>query len=262
MIEQFMLAANEAVATLLIGENIPCVYRVHEKPKPEKLEAFLSYASNLGLRSTAIDPLKCESKDLAILMNEAAEAGLSEPVSYACLRSMAKAEYSEINSGHFGLSIKNYCHFTSPIRRLSDLATHRIIHATLFEGKQKEKYRSLAKRAAAAATDGEIRAVTAERRIENLYKVIYMSDKVGECFLAKVSSVSSFGIFAALENTCEGLIPLSTRGPGYIYDENNLTVRTSKDTIRIGDPIKVRLEEADMTRGKLRFSILEADDEG
>ena len=129
------------------------------------------------------------------------------------------------------------------------------------DGKQKEKYRSLAKRAAAAATEGEIRAVTAERRIENLYKVIYMSDKIGECFDAKVSSVSSFGIFAALENTCEGLIPLSTLGSGYIYDENNLTIRTSKDIIRVGDPIRIRLEEADMTRGKLRFSLLEDYDE-
>ena len=261
MIEQFMLAANEAVATMLIGEGIPCVYRVHERPQPEKLEAFLSYAKNLGLSTSSIDPLRCESRDLAALMKEACEKGLSEPVSYACLRSMAKAEYSEINRGHFGLSITNYCHFTSPIRRLSDLATHRIIHATLFDGKQKEKYRSLAKRAAAAATEGEIRAVTAERRIENLYKVIYMSDKIGECFDAKVSSVSSFGIFAALENTCEGLIPLSTLGSGYIYDENNLTIRTSKDIIRIGDPIRIRLEEADMTRGKLRFSLLEDYDE-
>ena len=169
---------------------------------------------------------------------------------------MSKAAYSDVKHLHFGLGIENYCHFTSPIRRLSDLATHRIIHKVIFEGKSKEKFKSYAKRAAAAATDGELRAQNAERRIEGLYKVLYMQDKIGEIFEASVSSVASFGMFAVLENTCEGLIPMSTLDGAFTFDEKNLTVRDSKTFFRIGDKISVRLEEADISSGKLRFSLL------
>ena len=126
----------------------------------------------------------------------------------------------------------------------------------IFEGKPKEKLRPYAKRAAAAATDGELRAQGAERRIEGLYKVLYMQDKIGEIFEASVSSVASFGMFAVLENTCEGLIPMSTLDGGFVFDEKNLTVRDSKTFYRIGDKISVRLEEADISSGKLRFSLL------
>ena len=256
MIEQFMLTANEAVATLLYNSEIPCVYRVHEAPPKDKFKEFLTYAQNLGLAAYKIDAENCDSRELAKLINDAAERGIGEAVSYACLRSMSKAAYSDVKHAHFGLGIENYCHFTSPIRRLSDLATHRIIHKVIFEGKPKEKFRSYAKRAAAAATDGELRAQNAERRIENLYKVIYMKERVGEIFEASVSSVASFGMFAMLDNTCEGLIPISTLDGGFVYDEKNLTVRDSTTFYRIGDKISVRLEEADVSSGKLRFSLL------
>lgn len=256
MIEQFMLTANEAVATLLYESEIPCVYRVHEAPPKEKFSEFLTYASNLGLDAYKINAESCEPRELARLMEEASERGIGEAVSYACLRSMSKAAYSDIKRPHFGLGIKNYCHFTSPIRRLSDLATHRIINKVLFEDKQKEKFKSYAKRAAAAATDAEIRAQNAERRIEGLYKVLYMKERIGEIFEASVSSVASFGIFATLENTCEGLIPMSTLDGSFAFDEKNLTVRDGKTFFRIGDKISVRLEEADISQGKLRFSLL------
>ncbi|MBE6536418.1 MAG: VacB/RNase II family 3'-5' exoribonuclease [Ruminococcaceae bacterium] len=256
MIEQFMLTANEAVATLLFNAGIPCVYRVHEDPPKDKFSEFLTYASNLGLDSYKINADNCQPRELAELIEEASERGIGEAVSYACLRAMSKAAYSDVRRRHFGLGIENYCHFTSPIRRLSDLATHRIINKVIFEGKAKEKYKSYAKRAAAAATDAELRAQNAERRIENLYKVIYMKERVGEIFEATVSSVATFGIFATLENTCEGLIPMSTLEGSFVYDEKNLTVRDNKTFYRIGDRLSVRLEEADMTTGKLRFSLL------
>ena len=257
MIEQFMLTANEAVATLLLEKNIPCVFRVHEAPPEDKFKDFLNYAHNLGFSTDFISAEKCAPKDLAKLIDEAKNRGIGEAVSYACLRAMSKAEYSEIHKSHFGLGIENYCHFTSPIRRLSDLATHRIIHKTLFENKSPEKYKGYAKRAAAAATSGEIRALNAERRIENLYKVIYMSDKIGKVFPAMISSITSFGIFAALENTCEGLIPISTIEGNFVYDEKNVSLRSATSVMRIGEKINVRLEEADITRGKLRFSLVE-----
>lgn len=256
MIEQFMLTANEAVATLLLDKNIPCVFRVHEAPPADKFADFLNYARNLGFRTEGICAEDCDSRSLAKLIDEAKEKGIGEAVSYACLRSMSKAVYSEIHRSHFGLGIENYCHFTSPIRRLSDLATHRIIHKVYLGDTDASKYKSYAKRAAAAATDGEMRALTAERKIENLYKVIYMEGHVGECFDAMISSITSFGIFATLDNTCEGLIPISTLGEGFVYDEKNISMRNSKTVFRVGDVIGVRLEEADITRGKLRFSLL------
>ncbi len=254
MIEQFMLTANEAVATLLINEGIPCVFRVHEPPPEDKLSDFIKYAHNLGFNTHHISLEKCSSRDLARLMKEADLRGISAPLSYACLRSMSKAVYSDIPRPHFGLGIENYCHFTSPIRRLSDLATHRIIKKVLIEGKAKEKYRSYAKRAAAAATEGEMRAVSAERRIDALYKAIYMSKRIGEIYDAAISSITAFGIFVSLENTCEGLIPISTLDNA-IFDESNISMRTSSGILKIGDILSVRLEESDISRGKLRFSL-------
>lgn len=259
MIEQFMLTANEAVATLLKNANIPCVYRVHDAPPEDKLESFITYAHNLGFDTSFISRKKCSSADLGRLIEEANIRGIGEAVSYACLRAMSKAEYSEINKPHFGLGIEKYCHFTSPIRRLSDLATHRIIHKVILEGKPAEKYKSYARRAAAAATDGELRAIAAERRIENLYKVIYMSDKIGEVFPATVNSVTSFGLFATMDNTCEGLIPISELGGDFIYDEQNLTLRSTREILRTGQRIMIKVEEADILRGKLRFSLVSSE---
>ncbi len=256
MIEQFMLAANEGVATLLLSKNIPCVFRIHEAPPEDKFESFIAYAHNLGFDTSFISAQKCAPKDLARLIEKASERGIGEAVSYACLRSMSKAAYSEIHRPHFGLAIENYCHFTSPIRRLSDLATHRIIHRVLLEEKSPDKYRSYAKRAAAAATEGELRAINAERRIENLYKTIYMSEKIGEIYPAMINSVTSFGIFATLGNTCEGLIPISLIPGNFVFDEKNMSLRNNKSVLKIGDHITVRVEETDITRGKLRFSLI------
>lgn len=257
MIEQFMLTANEAVARFLSENEIPCVYRVHDDPPPEKLMGFLTYAHNLGFNARIINQDKCEAKDFSDLLELAEEKGMGRQVSYTMLRAMSKAKYSDVRSKHFGLSLTHYCHFTSPIRRLSDLATHRIIHKVLIEGKRAELYSKYAHRAAAAATEAELRAIGAERRIENLYKVIFMADRVGEEFDAVINSITSFGFFASLDNTCEGLVPISELRGDYIFDEKNLTLRSRRHTYRIADTVRVRLEEADIIRGKLRFSVVE-----
>lgn len=256
MIEQFMLAANEGVARLLTERGIPCVYRVHEKPEAEHLAAFVLYAHNLGLSTQALQTDEPRARDFAAILDQAREAGVGEAVSYALLRAMAKAAYSEKPAPHFGLGIPLYCHFTSPIRRLSDLATHRIIKAVLLDGKKKERYEGYAKRAAEAASEAELRALDAERQIEALYKVLYMSRHIGEEFDAQISSVTSFGIFAELENTCVGLIPLSAMTDDvFIYDEENLTLRCGECVYRIGDSVRVRVEEADIPTRKLYFSL-------
>lgn len=256
MIEQFMLCANEAIATYLYNSEIPCVYRVHEKPDPEKLSSFLTYAHNLGLDTAVVDRENVRAKQLAVMLSEAEERGVSSALSYSMLRSMAKARYSEVKQPHFGLGIESYCHFTSPIRRLSDLATHRIIKRALIDKKRPEAMASYAKRAAAAASEAELRAVSAERKIEDLYKCIYMSAHVGEVFSATVSSVTSFGLFAELDNTCEGLISISEMPGVFVFDEGNVSLRSSEISYRIADRIFVLVEECDIIRAKIRFSLV------
>ena len=257
MIEQFMLAANEGVATLLTEKHIPCVYRIHEAPPPDKLEAFIAYAHSLGFDTSVISEREVSAASFSRLLAAADERGLSAPVSYTMLRSMSKAKYSDERSGHFGLALDTYCHFTSPIRRLSDLATHRIIKRALLGDKRPESYGGLARRAAAAATEGELRAIGAERRIENLYKTIYMSARLGEEFDARISSVTPYGLFCELENTCEGLIPVSEMRGVFTFDEKTLTLRSRERIYRLAEPVKIRVEEADIIRGKLRFSLVE-----
>ncbi|MBQ7387314.1 MAG: VacB/RNase II family 3'-5' exoribonuclease [Clostridia bacterium] len=257
MIEHFMLTANEAVARVLFEREIPCVYRIHEPPSPDKMSEFLIFAKNLGLDISGIDNENIATRRLAELLSSAEEKGLLTPVSYSMLRSMSKAKYSDVRSAHFGLGLSTYCHFTSPIRRLSDLATHRIINNVLLDGKRAQNYTSYARRAATAASEAELRALGAERRIENLYKVISMSEHVGECFDAIVSSVTSFGMFCETANTCEGLVPIREMPGEFFFDEKNLALRSSRCTYKLADRVRVCLEEVDVIRGKMRFSLSE-----
>ena len=255
IIEELMLTANEAVATRLFEAKIPCVYRIHEPPPPDKLSDFVDYLHALGFNARVINKEGVTTADLSRVLDIAEKRGLSEPVSYNMLRAMSKAKYSDKRQGHFGLGIENYCHFTSPIRRLSDLATHRIIKRVIMEEKSPRLYSGYARRAAAAATEGELRAVYAERRIENLYKTIYMSSFIGQTFPAVVGSVTKFGLFAVLENTVEGLIPISELDGYFVFDEKTLTIRSRERSYRTADRITVRLVEADIGAGKLRFEI-------
>lgn len=256
MIEQFMLTANEAVANKLYQEGIPCVYRVHEPPPPDRLCELVTYLHNLGFDTSVISKESAGAGEFEKLLLAAEERGMLLPVSYNMLRAMSKAYYSEECKAHFGLSISTYCHFTSPIRRLSDLATHRIIKSVIFANKRAASYTGYARRAAAAASEAELRALAAERRIENLYKVIYMENHLDEEFSAIVSGVTQFGLFCQLDNTCEGLVPIGDMPGEFFYDEKNVTLRSRNGVYRVGDSVKVRLEEADIIRGKLRFSLV------
>lgn len=259
MIEQFMLTANEAVAGFLTERGIPLVYRIHESPSLEKLTALADYLQALGIGADALRREGVTGKDIGKILDEAKERGVLQAVSYQTLRSMTKAKYSETRHPHFGLGIDTYCHFTSPIRRLSDLATHRIIHKVLFDGGVPSRCFGYARRAAAAATEGELRALTAERKIEALYKVMYMRDKVGLEFDAFVTGVSERGFFVTPDNTCEGLIPLSTLGVDFIYDESSISIRHKDIRYTVGTPVRVRLEEADISLVRLRYSLIEGD---
>ncbi|MDY3845660.1 MAG: VacB/RNase II family 3'-5' exoribonuclease [Eubacteriales bacterium] len=256
MIEQFMLAANEGVATVMSEKHLPCVYRIHEAPSDEKTSAFVRFVYNQGLCGATSVPSGINGKFFADAVAKARETGKSDAVSYIALRTMAKARYSENNLGHFGLGIGRYCHFTSPIRRLSDLATHRMVKAVLLDGVPPERYTSYARRAAEAASEAELRAMSAERAIDDLYKSIYMEKFVGEEFDAQISMITSFGIFAALDNTCEGMIPVSDFGGGCIYDENSLTLYADGHRFSLADRIRIRVESTDITTGKVTFSLV------
>ena len=256
MIEQFMLTANEAVATLLSENRIPCVYRVHEMPPVDKMRELLSYSKNLGLNISGINAEEVKPKELSRLLSEAEEKGLLAKLSYTMLRSLSKAHYSDVRNGHFGLAIQNYCHFTSPIRRLSDLATHRIIKRCLLEKKDGARYKKYAARAALVASDTELVAVATERKIENLYKAVYMQGHIGEEFAAVISSVTRFGLFAELDNTCEGLIPISEMPGVFSFDELHGTVFGSGLVFKVGQKIRVKVCEVDVSRGKIKFSLV------
>ena len=258
MIEQFMLCANEAVATKLSELGLPCVYRIHENPDPEKLSAFCEFAYNLGLPVTELKQ-NASPAALGKVISAAEEKGIAATVSGMALRSLAKAKYSAKPSRHFGLGIDKYCHFTSPIRRYPDLATHRMIK-TLLIGKSDTKkiavWQSFAKNAAEQSSENELRAVAAERDIEDLYKCIYMSKRVGNEYNGIISSVTSFGMFVELENTCEGMIPITDLDGWYEYDEKRMTLSKGTSVFSLGMPVRIRVEKADIIRGKVDFSLI------
>lgn len=260
MIEQFMLCANEAVASWLRWQSMPCVYRIHEEPNPEKMQAFSVFAHNLGINISPLQKKQIFSSSLQKIMYDANEKSLSSVVSNVLLRSLAKAKYSSEPSGHFGLGIDLYCHFTSPIRRYPDLSVHRIVKAVL-HGKAIDEYLDkltlFAADSARMSSENELKALYAERDIEDLYKTLYMSDKKGEEYDAIINSVTSFGIFAELDNTCEGLIPIESLSGYYDYDDKNYTLTKGTKVYRLGQKIRVIIENVDIERRKTEMRIAE-----
>lgn len=259
IIEQFMLCANEAVATWLHTRRLPCVYRIHENPSPEKIQAFSLFAHNLGLDITPIRQKKLSSSSFRPLLEQAEKEQVGAVVSRVLLRSLMKAKYSQIQSSHFGLALDFYCHFTSPIRRYPDLSVHRIVKYVLHGNSEKDtlaRYSAFAALSAKTSTENELRAVSAERAVEDLYKVMYMSAHVGETFDATISSVTSFGMFAELDNTCEGLILISTMNGYFTFDEKALTLTSGSMVYRLGDRIRVRIENANIIRRRIEMSIV------
>ncbi len=257
MIEEFMILANVGVATLLHSRKIPCVYRIHENPPPDKLASFLQYARLLGLDTSGIDLRRTSPRELSALLGAAREMGNAEAISYPLLRAMSKASYSELPREHFGLGLSLYCHFTSPIRRLSDLATHRILSAVLLDGEDPRRYAAYAKRAAAAATEGELRALDAERRIEAMYKALFLSRHIGETFRGRILSVTGFGFFVELDNTCEGLVPLGALSGYFLYDERSSSLVAGEKRLSPGMRVAVRVEDVDPMRAEVTLSVLE-----
>ncbi len=259
MIEQFMLCANEGVATFLTNLSLPCVYRVHEPPAPEKLESFASFALGIGLD---IKPLRAKTlypSAFAALLCESREKGISAVLSGVMLRAMMKAKYSAQPAPHFGLAIDLYCHFTSPIRRYPDLTVHRIVKSMLrgeAHGTNLTRLTAFAGESAAKSSENELKALSAEREIDDLYKTIFMADKVGEEFDGVISSVTSFGLFVQLPNTIEGLVPLESMDGRFTFDEKHFTLSFGRTVYRLGQAVRVRIINSDIPSRRISMSLV------
>ncbi len=264
LIEQFMLCANRAVAEFLYKHNLPCVYRVHENPDPEKIRTFSIFASNLGVDTSYIrDVENVTPLSLAKVLESAKEIGKSEVISGVLLRSLMKAKYLHEPKGHFGLATKLYCHFTSPIRRYPDLTVHRIVKKYLEGCVDKStisKLSKLCERSAKHSSENELRALYAEREIDELYKAVYMGDFIGEEMDATISSVTSFGFFAKCDNLCEGLVPIASLGAPFYFDEASLTLSSGRRTFALGQRVKIRVVESDVVTRRVTFSLVSCDE--
>ena len=258
MIEQFMVLANECVAALMTEKNVPFVYRVHEKPSEEKASDFRDFLKELGV-TPRFDPENISPKDYQLLLRSLEKEPYASLVNRVMLRSMMKAQYSPVNLGHFGIASSCYCHFTSPIRRYPDLCIHRIIKDALAgaEGLQ-EKYGEFVKDASVRSSACERNAQEAEREVDALYIVAYMQDKIGDEFEATVSGVTGFGLFAELDNTVEGFIPLETLpGDSYVFYEKRFLLQGAGNGFRLGQRIRVKLTGVDWGTRRVQFSYLE-----
>ena len=257
MIEAFMILANEAVASFLRDHDVPCLYRVHEKPSEERAVAFRAYLQSLGLRGN-FQPEKVRPSDYAAVLREL-EGGLKDAVvKNVMLRSLAKAQYSAENIGHFGLASDCYCHFTSPIRRYPDLLVHRLVKMVL-EGRAEEAKKSFSnfvRIAAERCSQTERRADEAERDVDELYKVWYMRRHIGEIFEGVISGVTAFGVFVELENTVEGLIRLEDLpGDEYSFDETKMILLGKAHRYCLGDAVKIVVAGCDIGARRCRFVL-------
>ena len=258
LIEEFMLQANEAVAEYMCRHEYPTVYRVHENPDPEKLRVFAQFARPFGYR---IDPSKAEdTAQFQAVLRGAKNDPKQRILPTLLLRSLARARYADECIGHYGLKARFYLHFTSPIRRYPDLIAHRMLQKALSGEAFTEKDKNWCEDAAAQSTTREQAADNCERGIDKLFIAAYMKQFVGEEFDAEVSGVQAFGVFAALENGCEGLIRVELlEGDYYQYDEQHmaLTGRHTGKRFTIGTPIRVRLIAASEVTGQIDFAPAE-----
>ena len=238
---------------------MPCVYRVHDEPDPEKIRAFALFAKNLGID---VSPLNTKNsitpKQLATVLENSKETKYFPIVSGVLLRSLMKARYSSVQKAHFGLATELYCHFTSPIRRYPDLSVHRIVSALLngeIDEKQIQKFEKFATASADASSENELRATYAERDIDELYKCVYMADRIGQVLECVICSVTNFGFFARTENLCEGLVPIEALGNGFFYDKDNHVLARGKTAFRLGQAVMVRVVDADVRTRRVTFSL-------
>ena len=260
MIEEFMLAANKTVAEQFFWLELPFVYRVHEKPDAEKMQEFRTFLMGLSIRLKG-EGGNIHPKALNEVLEQVAGTSYENVVNTVMLRSMKKAFYSTECEGHFGLSMKYYCHFTSPIRRYPDLIIHRIIKEYLHGGIDDERIAVLSKKTQEAAETSSVTeraAIELERDVEKMKKAQYMSYHIGESFEGVISGITGYGMYVELENTIEGLVRLDRMYDDYYdaYPEQYRIVgqRTNK-VYSLGQRVSIIVSDADYYEGTIDFRL-------
>ncbi len=266
IIEEFMLAANEAVAAFLSDGGVPLPYRIHEPPDLEKMQLFQEFVAHLNY-GLSLGRDGVDSRQLQELLAEVSDKPEEQLVNQVLLRSMKQARYAAENVGHFGLAADRYCHFTSPIRRYPDLVVHRILCEVLEREKLSDRRLAFWRRRLPAiaeqSSQNERRAMEAERDIIDLKKCQFMLDKVGREYRGFVSGVQHFGFFVELEDVfVEGLVHIATlKDDYYQYEESlhRLIGQRRRRVFQIGDEVMVRLRKVDVDRRELDFELVETE---
>ena len=267
LIEDFMIAANETVATHISNMDLPFIYRVHDLPNAEKIEDFSNLIKQMGYQIhtnlNKITPVTMQK-----LLNEFRDKDEFVILSDMLLRSMKKAVYSTNNIGHFGLASKNYTHFTSPIRRFPDLTVHRLLRTYLFENRiDMETINFNAKYlidVADHSSETEVNSVEAERDVLDMKMAEYMESHIGEEYEGIISGVTNFGMFVELDNLIEGLVHISTLDGFYTYVPEMLSLISAnkKNKYRIGDRVKIVVTNANKNQGIIDFELVKGDKNG
>ena len=260
LVEEFMIQANVAAAQALDDKNMDHMYRVHEPPSQEKILGLAEFLPVMGLKFTPGE--RATTARFNDLLGKAREKELHEVVGMAVLRTQSQAVYSPKNGGHFGLNLDQYSHFTSPIRRYSDLIVHRALIAAYElgdDGQTREEAARL-KGAGEHISDTERRAMAAERDAKDRYIAAYLSDRVGAQFPARINGVTSFGLFVTLDETgADGLVPVRNLGDEYFtFDEKSRSLigRDTGGTYKFGRAVVVKLVEATPVSGGLTFEMV------
>jgi len=259
IIEEFMLVANQVVATDIERKHLPFIYRIHEKPDMDKLESLFGFAKELGYIDQV--PKKIKPRDLQNLLLDVENTEYEKVINMLMLRSMAKAKYSEENLGHYGLAFTDYTHFTSPIRRYPDLMVHRMLRSYLFQTAPEATYdhfEAILPDIALWTSKTERRAMIAEREVDDMKKAEYMERHVGEAFEGVISILMRFGMFVELPNTIEGLVHISTFTEAIEFDEEKMIYLgiSSRKVYNIGMKVKVKVIKADRVSGKIDFELV------
>ena len=261
LIEDFMIAANECVATHIYFMNLPFIYRVHEVPKEEKIRSFLGFIGGLGYQING--NLKDNNpKSIQRLIKFLEDKKEFKILSKLLLRSMQKAVYKPVNLGHFGLASKCYTHFTSPIRRYPDTTVHRLLRTYLFQHKLDDNtishWEDKLVYVADHSSAKERSSIDCEREVEDMKMAQYMEGHIGEEFEGMISSVMSFGMFVELDNLIEGLVSIKDMKGFFNYDEDRMTLTNEKSHVKytIGERIKVRVIRASKEAKTIDFEIV------
>ncbi|MDY2793746.1 ribonuclease R [Peptostreptococcus porci] len=261
LIEEFMLLANETIAEHFFWLKTPFVYRVHELPDNEKVTILKEYLNELDIM-LRISKGGIRPSDLQRVLDSIEDLEIKQAVGSIMLRTLRQARYSPECLGHFGLAATYYCHFTSPIRRYPDLQIHRIIKEQI-SGKLSDKrithYENILYGVSDQSSVLERKAEMAERDVDDYYKAVFMSDKVGDEFEGHISGITNFGIFVELPNGVEGMISLDSLSDYYIYNERSRTLvgETTKKVYKIGQKHKVKLIKVEVETRKIDFSFIQ-----